>query len=139
MNCYQILGISSGATEEEIKKAYRKLAHLHHPDKGGDAKKFSQINTAYKDALDGIGRVRVFPKVNHNDFWQSNPMREQKDPFADIMNEFYESLRKSQQAQMDEMLKRKREAMEAERIRRRENLRRMMRESGVDPRMFGNL
>mgnify|MGYP001576664676 CR=1 FL=1 len=46
---YKILGVSKTATEEEIKKAYRRLAHQHHPDKqGGDEKKFKEINGAYQ-------------------------------------------------------------------------------------------
>src|SRR6266498_155116 len=46
---YTTLGISRNATVEEIKKAYRKLAHQHHPDKtGGDDKKFKEINEAYQ-------------------------------------------------------------------------------------------
>ena len=43
MNPYNILNISEKATEAEIKKAYRKLAAKHHPDKGGDEKLFKQI------------------------------------------------------------------------------------------------
>ena len=46
---YDILGVNKSATEEEIKKAYRKLAHQHHPDKnGGDEQKFKEINEAYQ-------------------------------------------------------------------------------------------
>lgn len=45
---YTILGVDRKATQEEIKKAYRKLAHRHHPDKGGDEKKFKEINEAYQ-------------------------------------------------------------------------------------------
>lgn len=45
---YNILGVSKSATEDEIKKAYRKKAHLHHPDKGGDANKFKEVNEAYQ-------------------------------------------------------------------------------------------
>lgn len=46
---YKILGVNRGANEEEIKKAYRKLAHQHHPDKsGGNEEKFKEINEAYQ-------------------------------------------------------------------------------------------
>lgn len=45
---YEILGVSKSATEDEIKKAFRKLAHQYHPDKGGDEKKFKEINEAYQ-------------------------------------------------------------------------------------------
>ncbi len=46
---YQALGVSKTASPDEIKKAYRKLAHEHHPDKGGgSAEKFKEINEAYQ-------------------------------------------------------------------------------------------
>ncbi len=46
---YSLLGVPKTATEEEIKKAFRKLAHQHHPDKsGGDDAKFKEINEAYQ-------------------------------------------------------------------------------------------
>ncbi|MDO8522899.1 MAG: molecular chaperone DnaJ [bacterium] len=46
---YEILGITKNSSQEEIKRAYRKLAHQHHPDKkGGDEKKFKEINEAYQ-------------------------------------------------------------------------------------------
>lgn len=46
---YKVLGVSKNATPDEIKKAFRKLAHVHHPDKGGgDEKKFKEINEAYQ-------------------------------------------------------------------------------------------
>lgn len=48
-NYYDILGISKGASSDEIKRAYRKLAHQHHPDKGGgDTEKFKEVNEAYQ-------------------------------------------------------------------------------------------
>jgi curved DNA-binding protein len=46
---YQTLGVQRGATPDEIKKAYRKLAGQHHPDKeGGDKLKFQEIQKAYE-------------------------------------------------------------------------------------------
>ncbi len=46
---YKILGVAKNAPEEDIKKAYRKLAHQHHPDKkGGNAEEFKAINEAYQ-------------------------------------------------------------------------------------------
>lgn len=45
---YKILGVDKGASKDEIKKAFRKMAHEHHPDKtGGDDKKFKEVNEAY--------------------------------------------------------------------------------------------
>ncbi len=46
---YKILGVNKGSSEEELKKAYRKLAHQYHPDKsGGNEAKFKEVNEAYQ-------------------------------------------------------------------------------------------
>ncbi len=46
---YELLGVSKNATQDEIKKAFRKLAHEHHPDKeSGNESKFKEINEAYQ-------------------------------------------------------------------------------------------
>lgn len=45
---YNILGVQKNASPEEIKKSFRRLAHEHHPDKGGDAQKFKDLNEAYQ-------------------------------------------------------------------------------------------
>jgi len=46
-NHYETLGVSRTANSDEIKRAYRKLAGRHHPDKGGDKTKFQEIQIAY--------------------------------------------------------------------------------------------
>lgn len=44
---YQVLGVDKKASKDEIKKAFRRLAHKYHPDKGGDESKFKEVNEAY--------------------------------------------------------------------------------------------
>ncbi len=46
-NYYETLGIDKKATTDDVKKAFRKLAQKHHPDKGGDEAKFKEITEAY--------------------------------------------------------------------------------------------
>lgn len=56
---YKILGVEHSASEEDIKKAYRRLAHKHHPDKpGGDEKRFKEINEAYQILSDRVKRTQ---------------------------------------------------------------------------------
>jgi len=45
---YETLGIAKGASTDEVKRAFRKLAQEHHPDKGGDPEKFKEVNEAYQ-------------------------------------------------------------------------------------------
>src|SRR3982750_2182415 len=54
---YKILGVEKSATEEDIKKAFRKLAHQYHPDKkSGDEAKFKELNEAYSVLSDKTKR-----------------------------------------------------------------------------------
>ncbi|HMO78592.1 MAG TPA: DnaJ C-terminal domain-containing protein [Candidatus Paceibacterota bacterium] len=56
---YKILGIDKNASKEDIKKAFRKLAHQYHPDKkDGDEKKFKEINEAYNILSDDKKRAQ---------------------------------------------------------------------------------
>ena len=53
---YATLGVTKTASADEIKRAYRKLASQHHPDKGGDVKKFQEIEQAYRVLSDPAQR-----------------------------------------------------------------------------------
>ncbi len=59
---YSVLGVNSNASEDEIKKAYKKLAAQHHPDKGGDENKFKELNEAYQFLTTG----RLFGPTERN-------------------------------------------------------------------------
>jgi len=63
MNPYDILGINSDASEDEIKKAYRTLAKKSHPDKGGSVEKFREINDAYTKIMKGDDPLLEFPDL----------------------------------------------------------------------------
>ena len=59
---YEILELSKDAEAGEIKRAYRLLAKIHHPDKGGDEKKFQQIQEAY-DVLSDPEKRRTYDET----------------------------------------------------------------------------
>mmetsp|Transcript_20023 Transcript_20023/g.29688 ORF Transcript_20023/g.29688 Transcript_20023/m.29688 type:complete len:343 (-) Transcript_20023:71-1099(-) len=66
---YKVLGVPKGSSGEEVKKAYRKLALRHHPDKGGSESKFKEISEAYevlgdkekRQRYDQLGKAGVDP------------------------------------------------------------------------------
>ena len=56
---YNVLGVGKGATADEIKSQYRKLASIHHPDKeGGSTTKFQELQDAYDTLKDPEKRAR---------------------------------------------------------------------------------
>merc|ERR1719401_1257083 len=55
---YKVLDVEKNASDAEIKKAYRKLAVKHHPDKGGDPEKFKEITRAYEVLSDSDKRSK---------------------------------------------------------------------------------
>jgi DnaJ-class molecular chaperone len=63
-NYYELLGVSKDSNESEIKKAYRTLSMKHHPDRGGDAAKFQDINNAYETLSDSNKRRNYDAELN---------------------------------------------------------------------------
>jgi len=55
---FNILGVNANASDDEIKKAYKKLAMQHHPDRGGDQNKFQEIQEAYSTLSDPQKRAQ---------------------------------------------------------------------------------
>ena len=53
---YATLGVAKNASQDDVKKAFRKLASQHHPDKGGDTAKFQEIQAAYDTLGDAAKR-----------------------------------------------------------------------------------
>ncbi|MEO0415133.1 MAG: DnaJ domain-containing protein, partial [Verrucomicrobiota bacterium] len=70
---YEVLGVSKGATESEIKKSYRKLAVKFHPDKNPDddsaEEKFKEIGEAYEILMDSQKRA-AYDRYGHAAFSQ---------------------------------------------------------------------
>lgn len=76
---YQKLGLSPGADEADVKKAYRRMATKHHPDKGGNEEEFKKIKEAYE-------RISEPEK-----FEQPNPFGA-GDPHADIFSQIFRNM-----------------------------------------------
>ncbi len=55
---YEVLGLVKDASDDEIKKAFRRIAVEHHPDRGGDEVKFKEANEAYEVLKDPSKRQR---------------------------------------------------------------------------------
>lgn len=69
MNYYELLGVPKTAAPDEIKRAYRKLASQHHPDKGGNTARFQEIQTAYETLSDPNKRQQYDnPQPQHQHF-----------------------------------------------------------------------
>lgn len=81
MDYYSVLGVPKRASEEDIKRAYRKLAMEHHPDRGGDQNQFQKIQEAYATLGDPQKRHEYdHPQPQHQGFHfhfgQGNPLDE---------------------------------------------------------------
>ena len=65
---YSILGVDKSSSTEDIKKAYRKLAMTHHPDKGGDEAKFKELTEAYEVLSDSDKKFKYDNNIGDNPF-----------------------------------------------------------------------
>lgn len=70
MNYYQVLGVTPNSTPEEIKKAYKKLASKHHPDKGGDPEQFKRVQEAYENITNPTAQRHPFEDVEFGDLFR---------------------------------------------------------------------
>lgn len=88
MSHYQTLGVDKTAPQAEIKKAYRKLSMQHHPDKGGDTKRFQEIADAY--AILGNDEKRAqYDAVSENPFANFGNMNGMDGNFSDLFNNVF--------------------------------------------------
>ena len=80
---YDILGVTKQSTQDEIRKAYRRLSLVHHPDRNGgtDDSEFQKLNEAYETLSDPQKR-RMYDMTNSNPFMQGNVMEVPIDPNA---------------------------------------------------------
>ena len=100
MDHYKTLGVNSTAAPDEIKKAYRKLASQHHPDKGGDTAKFQQIQTAY-DVLSNPNKRAEYdnPRPQFGNFGQHPHPSSQHFDFETIFDVFGTKFNQTRQRQ----------------------------------------
>ena len=100
MDHYKTLGINSTAAPDEIKKAYRKLASLHHPDKGGNTAKFQEVQTAY-DILGDPAKRQEYdnPKPQFGNFGQHPHPSGQPFDFETIFDVFGTRFNQTKQRQ----------------------------------------
>ena len=79
LNYFKVLGVNETSTDDEIKKAFRKLSMKHHPDRGGDENEFKKINEAYQTLGDPEKR-RIYKMRGNSPFSTMNGQEGDLDP-----------------------------------------------------------
>ena len=97
MNYYETLGLNRGASSDEIKKAYRSMAMKYHPDRGGDERKFKEIEEAYRTLSDPEKKNLIDSGIDpsrqqrYSNSWQNGPFEFHfggQPGMEDILNQF---------------------------------------------------
>jgi len=98
MDYYSTLGLKRGASEDEIKKAYRSMAMKYHPDRGGNEQRFKEIEEAYrflsdpqkKNIIDMGGDPNAQPGMGQGGFYNQGPFEFHfgSNNFEDVFSQF---------------------------------------------------
>jgi len=91
MDYYRILGVNKNASQDEIRKAYKKQSMKHHPDRGGDESEFKKINEAYQTLSNEQKRAEYDNpqpqyRFHQRDFRNGNPFG--ANGFEDLFSQF---------------------------------------------------
>ena len=84
MKHYQSLGLKFDATQEEIKSAYRRLAGVHHPDRGGSPEVFHRIQAAYEV----IGQPKS--RREYDLSWSRKPVTSVSETARELVSDYFE-------------------------------------------------
>jgi DnaJ-class molecular chaperone len=95
MSHYETLGIPQHSSSDEIKKAYKKLVIIHHPDKGGDAEMFKKISHAYEVLSDPERKER------YDQFGSDEPQHQQGPDISHIFSQMFQGMGGNGQRSME--------------------------------------
>src|SRR6056300_1252348 len=81
MDYYSILGVNKNASDQDIRKAYKKKSMQHHPDRGGNEEEFKKVNEAYQTLKDPAKRQQ-YDNPNQQFNFNSSHFGQGQNPFA---------------------------------------------------------